>query len=138
MTERTESGQAPVEFTGCRPVLPVEDMAVSLDHYLTVLGFTEEWRWSGDEADPVPNFVSLFRGHFQLFLARRPSPIQAVEIVVGLRSVADVNQIHGEYSSSGAIVEEPPSARPWGTYEMRIRDPDRHLLRLLTNMPRQT
>ena len=139
MTEQSGVCPKPVEFTGCRPVLPVKDVEVSIAHYGDVLGFTEDWRWSDDdpgmESHAPPTFVSVCRGHFQLFLARRPTPIQSVEIVVGLQSVEDVDRVFGEYQSSGATIEERPEARPWGTYEMRVRDPDHHLLRILTDLP---
>ena len=137
MTESTRG--EPVAFTGCRPVLPVGDMAASLDYYCRVLGFREDWRWSDGTAnagdDDTPSFVYVLRGDFELFLATRPAPIQPVEIVVGLASTEAVDRLNEEYAASGAVVEEPATARPWGTYEMRVRDPDRHLLRLLTNLP---
>ena len=139
MTKRSATGPKPVVFTGCRPVLPVTDVPASIAHYRDVLGFTDDWRWSDEEGGEArhgaPTFASVTRGHFFLFLARRPAPIQPVEIVVGLQSVEDVDRLYREYQSSGATIEEPPQARPWGTYEMRLRDPDRHLLRMLTNLP---
>ncbi len=133
MTESTQGD--PVAFTGCRPVLPVGDMVPSLDYYCRVLGFREDWRWSDETSGDTPSFVYVLRGDFELFLATRPAPIQPVEIVVGLTTVEDVDRLSAEYAASGAIIEEPAAARPWGTYEMRVRDPDRHLLRLLTNLP---
>ncbi len=142
MADQSGVRPQPVEFTGCRPVLPVTDVEVSIAHYGDVLGFTEDWQWSDDEAgterNNAPTFAYVYRGHFQLFLARRPAPTQSVEIVVGVQTVEDVDRLYQEYQSSGAMIEERPEARPWGTYEMRVRDPDLHLLRILTNLPSET
>jgi uncharacterized glyoxalase superfamily protein PhnB len=139
MSEKSGVRPKLVEFTGCRPVLPVKDVEVSIAHYGDVLGFTEDWRWSdgeaGAERSNAPTFAYVYRGHFQLFLAQRPAPIQSVEIVVGVQTVEDVDRLYQEYQSSGAMIEERPDARPWGTYEMRIRDPDLHLMRMLTSLP---
>ena len=128
-TRNSEDAAIPVGFTGCRPVLPVADVQASLAHYCGPLGFTEDWRWS-DDGDAATSFAYVWRGHFQLFLALRPAPIQPVEIVVGLAPVDEVDRLHREYLASGARIEEPPAARAWGTYEMRVRDPDGHLLEI--------
>ena len=137
MTASTD--EPPVAFTGCRPVLPVADMAASLDYYCRVLGFREDWRWSSETAsfggNGAPSLVYVFRGDFELFLAARPAPIHPVEIVVGVSTVEEVDRLNAEYAASGATIEEPATARPWGTYEMRVRDPDGHQLRMLTNLP---
>ena len=142
MAEKPGDRPKPVEFTGCRPVLPVKDVEASIAHYVDVLGFTEDWRWSDDDAgsepSDTPTFAYVYRGHFELFLARRPAPIEPVEIVVGVQSVEDIDRLYEEYQLSGAMIEERPEARPWGTYEMRLRDPDGHLLRILTNLPSET
>ena len=115
MTEQSGVRPKPVEFTGCRPVLPVKDVEASIAHYGDVLGFTEDWQWSDDETgterNNAPTFAYVYRGHFQLFLARRPAPIQSVEIVVGVQTVEEIDRLYQEYQSSGAIIEERPEAR---------------------------
>lgn len=138
MTEQAGGRPSPVQFTGCRPVLPVKDVEASIAHYRDVLGFTDEWRWSNEQADNDHQSATIFayvcRGSFELFLTRRPAPIQPVEIVVGAEIPDDIDRIFQEYQSSGATIEDRPNAKPWGTYEMSVRDPDPHLLRILTNL----
>ena len=139
MSEQSDTHATPVEFTGCRPVLPVKDVGASIAHYCDVLGFVKEWHWSDDDGGAfdkgAPIFAYVYRGHFQLFLARRSPPIQPVEIVVGVTTVDGVDRVYAEYQSSGATIVEPPAARPWGTYDMKVRDPDHHVLSILTNLP---
>lgn len=130
-TERTE-------FTGCRPVLPVADMAASVAHYRDILGFTVEWGWPDappgtPEGEARHTFVSIFRSGFQLFLREREGSVQPVEIVVGMPDEPAVDAVAAEYVRTGARIHEPPSGRPWGTYEMEVRDLDGHRLRLLTS-----
>ena len=123
------------EFTGCRPVLPVNDLAASVAYYRDALGFEIGWGWpdveSSSEPAYAPSFVYLFRGHFELFLRAHDPPVQAVEIVVGLPSPEAVDRLAEEYRATEARVDEEPSQRPWGTYEMRVLDLDAHCLRML-------
>ena len=126
-------------FAFCRPVFPVADMAASLSYYTNALGFTLEWvvpEPGVPDGDYQPGATAhVFRGHVELLLRLEVDATGPAELVVGTRSPEAVDEIHEEYRTSGAFIREPPRRRPWGTYEMRLRDPDRHLLRLLTNLP---
>ena len=51
--------------------------------------------------------------------------------LVGMPSVKAVDAIDREYVASGAEILEHPFLRDWGTYEMLVVDPDRHVLRIL-------
>ena len=93
-------------MTGCRPVLPVADLAASVTYYCDVLGFEIGWQWpdvdESSEHAQAPSLVYVFRGHFDLFLRAHDTPVHPVEIVVGLASPAAVDRIAEEYRGTGA------------------------------------
>lgn len=46
--------------------------------------------------------------------------------------IEDVDALHAEYQTSGAIIRQPPTNFPWGVREMNIEDLDGHRLRMGT------
>ena len=44
--------------------------------------------------------------------------------------VDDVDALHEEYKSSGAVIRQPPTNIPWSVREMNVRDPDGHRFRM--------
>jgi uncharacterized glyoxalase superfamily protein PhnB len=118
----------PVKFTGCRPVLRVSDLAASLTYYCGNLGFVKEWVMP---ADGKPTFAYVYRGDFELFLSQELPVGSPMCIVVGLPSTGAVTALWEEYKMTDALVVETPSRRPWGTFEMRVRDRDGHIFRML-------
>lgn len=124
-----------MDFTGCRPVLPVTDLDATLFHYVDTLGFTFGWVWpKPSESNGTamhPRTAYVYRGGFELLIRSQAPPIASVEIVVGMPSKDAVDAIDQEYRASGAEIVEHPFLRDWGSYEMRVTDPDGHLLRIL-------
>ena len=122
-------------FTGCRPVFPVTDLDASLSYYIGVLGFTLDWLWPAVENSENPGTsvrtAYLYRDDFELLVRSESSPVTPVEVVVGVPSTEGVDAIHEEYLDAGAEILERPFFRDWGSYEMRVVDPDGHLLRIL-------
>ena len=55
-----------VHFRCAVPILSVESIAGSLEHYVEVLGFSEDWTWG----EP-PTFASVSRGNVGLFFCER-------------------------------------------------------------------
>ena len=126
--------QYPDDFTGCRPVLPTVDLDASIEYYVDILGFTLDWivpSATDTNSPAVTRTAYVFRGHFELLLKSQPTGVHSAEIVVGLPSVDAVNRVHQEFVASGARIEEPPSKRKSGTYEMLVLDRDEHRLRIL-------
>jgi uncharacterized glyoxalase superfamily protein PhnB len=110
-----------VHFRCAVPILSVESIAGSLEHYVEVLGFSEDWTWG----EP-PTFASVSRGNVGLFFCERCQGNPGTWISV---FVDDVDRLHEQYSDTGAIVLRPPQDEAWGTREMIVRDPDGHVLR---------
>ncbi len=130
-------------LTDCPPILCVESAARSIDYYyVNCLQFPPGWR--GRRAQ-------------QRFL----EPGEAADVglrswfVDGCRSCCLSNRrgrqkcgctwmstpgrvsmrMYREWAAAGAYIDEPPQLRPWGMYEMRVRDPDGHVLRISSSPP---
>ena len=79
-------------------------------------------------------FVSVSRGDVTLFLSEHPGEGAPGTLVY--LYVDDVDALYREVEKAGARVEAPPELTPWGTKEMRVRDPDGHTLRFGTELTR--
>ena len=128
----------PEAISGCRPNLLVSDLTASLRFYAELLGFRIGWRWS----DPQARFLSddergrcdepgtalVGRDQAQIFLTQVAGP-HTTWLHFDVADAARVDQLFQEWSTRGAAIAEPPVLRPWGMYEMRLHDPDDHVLR---------
>lgn len=115
MTDPTPTPQ----FHAASPILPVSDLARSLDYYVGVLGFTVEWQ-------DATGMASVRRDSCTLMLCQGDQGHAGTWVWVG---VADVDALHETLKAGGAIVRHPPSDYPWAR-EMQIADPDGNVLRL--------
>ncbi len=122
----------------CRPVLYATNVNKILVYYGDVLGFKIGWRWSdekscflqeGDELSEVGT-VLAGRDKVQLILVRQAQGQPGMWIHLDVESAEEVDALCAEWQGNGALIVEAPSLRPWGMYEMRIRDPDSHTMRV--------
>lgn len=122
----------------CRPILYANDVGESLAHYQDVLGFTVGWRWSdarqtfletGDESKDVGTAL-VGRDNVQFILVRQAQGSPGMWLHLDVDHADEVDRLHSEWRDRGATILEPPSLRPWGTYEMRVQDLDGHVLRV--------
>ena len=93
-------------------------MSRSLRHYVEVLGFTSE-EWSGDD------FACVTRDGASIYLSAGDQGHPGTWVWIG---VGNVEALHDEYVSRGATIVQPPERLPWAI-EMRVTDPDGHVLR---------
>jgi predicted enzyme related to lactoylglutathione lyase len=103
---------------GITPILRVQSLPVSLDHYVNVLGFKMDWQSPGIMAG-----ISRDRCHIMLCEGDQGNPGTWVWI-----GVEDAEALFEEYKAKGATIRHPPTNYPWA-YEMQIEDPDQHVLR---------
>jgi predicted enzyme related to lactoylglutathione lyase len=106
------------KFEGAEPILRVADMRASLAYYVGVLGF-ENADWGSEW------FTHVKRDQAGIYLSRGDQGQPGTWVWIG---VEDVAALHKEYEASGAKVRHPPLNFPWA-YEMKIEDPDGHVLR---------
>ena len=105
-------------FEHANPILRVNDLGVSLEYYVGVLGFrSAEW---GTE-----HFTSVSRDGAGIYLCQRGQGAPGTWVWVG---VEDVEALFAEYRASGARIRRPPGNYPWA-YEMHVEDPDGHVIR---------
>jgi catechol 2,3-dioxygenase-like lactoylglutathione lyase family enzyme len=105
-------------FEGAQPILRVADMERSVRYYTEVLGFTNaEW---GDGS-----FTAVDRDGAGIYLCCGAQGNPGTWVWVG---VEDVAVLFEEYKASGAMILHAPENYPWA-YEMKVVDPDGHVLR---------
>jgi catechol 2,3-dioxygenase-like lactoylglutathione lyase family enzyme len=107
------------QFRAASPILPVSDLARSLDYYVRVLGFAVDWQ-------DATGMASVTRDGCALMLCQGDQGHAGTWVWVG---VADVDALHESLKARGAVVRHPPSDYPWAR-EMQVADPDGNVLRL--------
>ena len=120
-------------FSWMTPVLCVSNLARSLEHYESVLGFDVSWKWSQagafDDQDE-PTFACVARGEISLFLCQQGQGHPGAWICLNLRNREELEQVYREYEARGADIVEAPTDCPWGMREMIVRDPDENVFRI--------
>jgi uncharacterized glyoxalase superfamily protein PhnB len=125
-------------LSGCRPVLCVDSVPGSLAYYVDILGFRLGLSWSDQkqkflcpgETHIPPTFAIIGRGTVQLMLSQRSQGAPGMWLHLDVDTAGQVDELYREWSARGARIVEPPTLRPWGMYEMRVEDFDRHVLRV--------
>ncbi len=106
-------------FECCNPILCVADMAAAVRYYVEVLGFTQA-SW-GDR-----NFTCVTREGASIYLSSGGQGQAGAWVWIG---VNDVEQLHDELLTKGALIRDEPLNYPWAL-EMRVEDLDGNVLRL--------
>jgi predicted enzyme related to lactoylglutathione lyase len=109
---------ARTQFEHANPILNVADLARSVAYYVDVLGFTNA-DWGGTD------FTCVSRDGASIYLSEGGQGHPGTWVWVG---VGDVEELHAEYTQSGARILQPPENFPWAC-EMKVGDPDGHVLR---------
>ncbi|MBO3745069.1 VOC family protein [Streptosporangiaceae bacterium NEAU-GS5] len=124
---------------GCRPNLLVSDLSASLRFYAEGLGFRIGWRWSDRYSEFVPDggygepgepgTALVGRGKAQLLLTQKAGA-HSDWVHLDVHMASQVDRLFEEWRARGVRISEAPVRRPWGMYEMRLFDPDGHVLRV--------
>ncbi|MFI5152702.1 MAG: VOC family protein [Chitinophagales bacterium] len=109
------------------PILSVRDMNASRSFYKNILGF-EEAAWGNDQ------FTSFSRDQSGIYLCRGEQGKPGTWIWIGFDG--DIFAIYDELKSKNVKIILPPTNYSWAM-EMRIEDPDGHVLRFGTDPDEQ-
>ncbi|MEI7985068.1 MAG: VOC family protein [Armatimonadota bacterium] len=113
-----------VEMNNSRFVLAVQDLRISTDYYINVLGFTRDF---GDESD---GWSFLSRGSFRVMIGDCPGIKSAGEVgdhsYFAYINVDHVDELYSEIVGKGAEPVSTVSTKPWGLREFGIKTPDGH------------
>jgi catechol 2,3-dioxygenase-like lactoylglutathione lyase family enzyme len=121
----TEKKQ-PVRIECINPILNVKSLPVSREYYVKVLGFNEaDW---GDN-----NFTFMQRDNSGIYLCQKSQGSPGTWVWIGFDGNMAV--LYGELKEKGAIILEPPTYYSYAL-EMKVEDPDGHVLRFGTD-PKQ-
>ena len=104
------------------PILYVKDMSRSLAFYVDILGFKNA-EWGND------NFTSVGQDNSGLYLCKGGQGKPGTWIWIGFDG--DIFSLHQQFISKGVTIKLPPTNFSWA-YEMRVEDPDGHILRFGT------
>ena len=125
------------DVLGCRPILRVDNVDASIVYYRDSLGFRIGWRWSDsagrflDSNEQGPAHTALVGiGSVQIILVQRAQGQSGTWLHLDAQSASQVDELHADWIRRGARVIEAPCNRPWGTYELRVEDLDRHTFRV--------
>ena len=102
------------------PILRVNSLAASIRYYTNVLGFKVDWG-GGDESI----MASVSRDGRAIMLCQGEQGQAGTWIWIG---VENIEPLFAEYRAKGAKFREQPTNYSWA-YEMKIEDPDGHVLR---------
>jgi predicted lactoylglutathione lyase len=116
----TDMNAAPVAVECIIPILRVQDVPASVRYYVAILGFRADW---GD--DGASTMASVSRDGRAIMLCQEDQGHPGTWVWIG---VEDILPVYQECLARGARIQQPPTNYPWA-YEMRVEDPDGHVLR---------
>ena len=113
------------QVINARPVLVVNDLAVSAAYFIDKLGFERDFAVPGRE------FLSF--GNFQVILHEFPDAMPAratgAHAFAAYARVRDVDALYADLKARGADFGEEPHSWPWGMREFLVVTPDGHRIR---------
>lgn len=102
------------------PILNVKNLSESIRFYTDTLGFKVDW--GGEDGSTM---ASVSRDRCSIMLCEGSQGQPGTWIWIG---VENISPLYEEYKKKGIHFFEEPTNYPWA-YEMRIADPNRHILR---------
>jgi len=117
-------------FTASEAILAVSDVRATVAFYRDVLGFTEEWLWSGGSDDGTPTFGGVRCGQAHIMFSLQPQLQPKIEGHTHWLRVEDAQGMYERHKSAGAQIVREIENKPWGFREYTVRDPNGYHLRI--------
>ena len=115
-------------FAEClTPILRVRDFAEAMKYYTETLLFDRLWEWG----DP-PAFGAVRLGQVEIFFCLNGQGAPGTWLSIFMEDVDDYCE---RITRLGAEVIEGPTDFPWGCREVRVRDPNQHVIRFSQGIP---
>ena len=117
----------PIHADHVTPILYVRDFQEAVAYYTKKLQFELLWDWG----DP-PEFGCVRLGRAEVFLCEggQGKPGTWMSIFMD-----DVDGYGERIREAGADIVDGPVDEPWGCREMRVRDPNEHVIRFTQGLP---
>jgi len=111
------------------PILYVKEFSQSVRYYSSKLLFEKLWAWG-----KPPGFGAVRLGKVEVFfcVGAQGQPGTWLYIFVN-----DVDDYFEKIKRRGAEVIRRPKDEPWGMREIHVRDPNHHVIRFGTGVPRR-
>jgi len=106
-------------FERANPILRVDNMAIAVQYYVDVLGFTNA-SWGNEY------FTSVSRDHAGIYLVVGEQGNVGSWAWIG---VGDAAKVHEELLAKGANIQQGPRNYPWAL-EIHVKDPSGNILRM--------
>ena len=120
-------GNEAISAEGLTPILYVRDFDQAIRYYTEKLLFRKLW----DFGEP-PGFGAVALGNVEIFFCLKGQGRPGSWLAIFLD---DVDEYFERISKPGAEVIGPPTNMPWGIREMRVRDPNEHVIRFGHGIP---
>ena len=121
------SNAAKISAECLTPILYVRDFTEAMNYYTEKLLFDRLWEWGNP-----PDFGAVRLGKVEIFfcLGGQGHPGTWLSIFVD-----DVDDYLERITRLGAEVIQGPTDYPWGCREVRVRDPNQHVIRFSQGIP---
>ena len=103
-------------------ILSVNDIEVSREFYVNVLGFTEV-EWGNNR------FTGFNKDGYGIYLCKGGQGTSGQWVWMGFDG--DIDDLHTHLKAKGATIRQAPMNFSWA-FEMHVEDPDGHILRFGT------
>lgn len=115
-------------------VLAVPDLDRSTAYFRDALGFRVEWAAGSD-------WQLVSRGSVRIMLGHCPDAMPASSTgdhsYFAYVEIDDVDALHDEFVSKGALILQPPADKPYGMREFVVATPDGHRMTIGQDLSRR-
>ena len=110
------------------PILPTENIDQTIDFYVQVLGFKNDWSWEEN------SMVRLKRESVTLIFERNPSAAKKVRGLDFMVFLNGINAFYAEVQKSKLTLSDKLEDKPWGLREFSIQDNNGIFLRFAESL----